>query len=101
MSLELTVLSLMDKFGFSNAFSTPSLLSNVMKPKPRGLPVSRSIIKVASSTVPNCVKNSRNSSSFTSEEIPPTKIFSVLSCSSLGIALLGSIYMYRVVLVSF
>lgn len=89
--IKLTVLSLMDKLGFLRASSTPLLLSNVTKPNPRGLPVSRSIIKVASITVPNCVKNSRNSSSFTSGEIPPTKIFSVLSCSSLGIALLGSI----------
>lgn len=87
----LTVLSLMDRLGFLKASSTPLLSSNVTKPKPRGLPVSRSIMRVASNTLPNCVKNSLNSSSLTSGEMPPTKIFSVLSCSSRGIALLGSI----------
>ncbi|KAH3660546.1 hypothetical protein OGAPHI_007132 [Ogataea philodendri] len=41
--------------------------------------------------LPNCWKYSVNSSSVTSGATPPTKILPVLSCSSLGMALLGSI----------
>jgi len=74
--------------------STLWSLSNVMKPKPRGRPVSLLDIKVDSTTVPNWEKYSLNSSSVTSGLTPPTKIFSVFSCSSRGIARFGSIYLF-------
>jgi len=63
-----------------------------MKPKHRDLPVSLAVIKVASMTLPNESKAALNSASVTSGWIPPTKIFSVLSCLSLGMALFGSIF---------
>lgn len=75
-------------------FSTALSSSNVTNPNPLGLPVSLSIIKVASRTVPNCSKYSLNSSSITSCPIPPTNILEVRSCSSRGIARFGSIYDY-------
>lgn len=49
-------------------------------------------MRVASTTRPNWAKNSLNSWSVVSWLTPPTKILLVFSCSSLGIARLGSIY---------
>lgn len=74
-----------------SAFSTAPSLSKVTNPNPLGLPVSLSIIKVASITRPNCVKNSLKSVSEASWLTPPTKILDVFSCSSRGIARFGSI----------
>ncbi|KAH0250688.1 hypothetical protein KCV00_g251, partial [Aureobasidium melanogenum] len=48
-------------------------------------------VKVASRTRPNCMKKFLKSASVASCETPPTKILLVRSCSSRGIALLGSI----------
>jgi hypothetical protein len=49
-------------------------------------------MSVASTTRPNCLKKLVKSSSVASCETPPTKILLVRSCSSRGIARLGSIY---------
>ena len=78
--------------GLESAASTAASLSKVTKPKPRGRPVSLSIIKVASITRPNCMKNCLKSCSFASWLTPPTKILLVFSCSSRGIARFGSIF---------
>jgi hypothetical protein len=45
------------------------------KPKPRDLPVARSVTTVALSTVPNGAKSDRSSSSERLNEKLPTKIF--------------------------
>ena len=75
----------------ARAESTAASLSKVTKPKPRGRPVSLSIIRVASTTLPNWAKYSLKSVSLASWLTPPTKILLVRSCSSRGMARLGSI----------
>jgi hypothetical protein len=49
-------------------------------------------MRVASTTRPNWAKYSRNSWSVVSWLTPPTKILDVFSCSSRGMARLGSIW---------
>ena len=77
--------------GCSKQASTAASLSKVTNPKPRGRPVSLSIMRVASTTRPNRMKYSLKSCSVASWETPPTNILLVRSCSSRGIARLGSI----------
>ena len=55
--------------------------SNETKPKPFERPVSRSSITVASTTLPNCEKNSRIDSDVTLPGRPPMKSFVARWCS--------------------